>query len=62
MNNTLTYNRHNDKTLWTNYVSIMTNLLTIDTIINLLITLLYLSNYEQTVKPAHNSKSISAGM
>ena len=64
MNNTLTYNRHNDKTLWTYYVSIVTNLLTIDIIINLSITLLYLSNYEQIVnrlfKPAHNSKSISA--
>ena len=62
MNNTLTYNRHNDKTLWTYYVSIVTNLLTIDTIINLSITLLYLSNYEQIVnrlfKPVHNSKSI----
>ena len=49
MNNTLTYNRHNDKTMWTYYVSIVTNLLIIDTIINLSITLLYLSNYEQTV-------------
>ena len=62
MNNTLTYNRHNDKTLWTYYVSIVTNLLIIDTITNLSITLLYLSNYEQIVnrlfKPAHNSESI----
>ena len=49
MNNTLTYNRHNDKTLWIYYVSIITNLLIIDTIINLSITLLYLFNYEQTV-------------
>ena len=43
----------------------MTNLLTIDTIINLSITLLYLSNCEQSInrlfKPAHNNKSISAG-
>ena len=64
MNNTLTYNRHNDKTLWTYYVSIITNLLIIDTIINLSTTLLYLSNYEQTMnrlQPAHNGKGISAG-
>ena len=66
MNNTLTYNRHNDKILWTYYVSIITNLLIIDTIINLSITLLYLSNYKQTMnrlfKSVHNSKSISASM
>ena len=66
MNNTLTYNRHNDKILWTYYVSIVTNLLTIDAITNLSITLLYLPNYEQIVnrlfKSVHNSKSISASM
>ena len=54
MNNTLTYNRHNDKTLWTYYVSIVTNLLTIDTITNLSITLLYLPNYEQTMNRFFN--------
>ena len=54
MNNTLTYNRHNDKTLWTYYVSIVTNLLIIDTITNLSITLLYLSNYEQTMNRFFN--------
>ena len=54
MNNTLTYNRHNDKTLWTYYVSIATNLLIIDTIINLSTTLLYLSNYEQIVNRLFN--------
>ena len=59
MNNTLTYNRHNDKTLWTYYVSIVTNLVTIDTITNLSITLLYLSNYEQTMNRLFNLLTIA---
>ena len=40
--------------MWTYYVSIVTNLLIIDTIINLSITLLYLSNYEQTMNRFFN--------
>ena len=59
MNNTLTYNRHNNKTLWTYYVSIITNLLIIDIIINLSITLLYLSNYEQTMNRFFNLLTIA---
>ena len=59
MNNTLTYNRHNDKTLWTYYVSIITNLLIIDTIINLSTTLLYLPNYEQTMNRLFNLLTIA---
>ena len=59
MNNTLTYNRHNDKTLWTYYVSIVTNLLIIDTITNLSITLLYLSNYEQIVNRFFNLLTVA---